>query len=247
MDLMKLLPKIVIVGFGILTFLPFLAPIFMHFGLTGPAELIYTIFVPFCHQKASRSVHLFDYQVAFCARDTFIYFTLFLSSIFAYIFRLKTLKLRYVILCLVPIALDGGIQIVTQIIALQHGQPTDYLESTNLRRMITGAIFGSGVGLYIFPLLFEDVFTALKKEEKLPKLKFKGLLMKVSKLATWKFIFINLGIAFLFYILLGFAWMVTSNVYKPSSVIDNEHRIPGLNYELEGRGDHADYLFRHHD
>ncbi|MCA9382549.1 DUF2085 domain-containing protein [Candidatus Dojkabacteria bacterium] len=240
---MKLLPKIIIFGFGVLAFLPFLAPVFMHFGLTGPAEFIYTIFVPFCHQKASRSLHLFDYQVAFCARDTFIYFTLFLASIFSYVFRLKTIKIKYLILFSIPIALDGGIQIVTQIIALQAGHPTDYLESTNLRRMITGALFGSAVGFFIFPMLFQDVFESLKKEKNLAELKFKGILLKVSKLSTWKFIFINLAISFLFYLVLSLAWFFTSDVYKPSGIIDNEHRIPGLNYEIEGRGDHAAFLF----
>ncbi len=39
--------------------LPFLAPVFMKVGLTGPANLIYTAYSPLCHQFAFRSWFLF--------------------------------------------------------------------------------------------------------------------------------------------------------------------------------------------
>lgn len=38
---------------------PFLAPIFMWIGLTGPAQVIYRIYHPLCHQLAFRSWFLF--------------------------------------------------------------------------------------------------------------------------------------------------------------------------------------------
>ncbi len=44
--------------------LPFLAPVFMKAGLTGPAKAIYTIYSPLCHQFAFRSWFLFG-QKAF--------------------------------------------------------------------------------------------------------------------------------------------------------------------------------------
>lgn len=47
---------------GLYAGLPVVAPIFMHIGLTGPAEAIYTIYTPLCHQFAFRSWFLFGEQ-----------------------------------------------------------------------------------------------------------------------------------------------------------------------------------------
>ncbi len=55
--------------FNLLVFLyvglPFLAPIFMKVGATGPARVIYTIYSPLCHQLAFRSWFLFGEQSAY--------------------------------------------------------------------------------------------------------------------------------------------------------------------------------------
>ncbi len=45
--------------------LPFLAPVLMHLGLTGPASVIYKIYYPVCHQLPYRSWFLFGPQVAY--------------------------------------------------------------------------------------------------------------------------------------------------------------------------------------
>jgi uncharacterized membrane protein len=50
---------------GLYAFLPFAAPVFMHFGLTGPAKLVYTMYSPMCHQFAFRSWFLFGEQPAY--------------------------------------------------------------------------------------------------------------------------------------------------------------------------------------
>jgi uncharacterized membrane protein len=42
--------------------LPFLAPVFMKIGANGPAEVIYKIYSPLCHQWAFRSFFLFGEQ-----------------------------------------------------------------------------------------------------------------------------------------------------------------------------------------
>lgn len=39
--------------------LPFAAPVLMHAGATGPAQLIYTLYEPTCHQLPERSFFLF--------------------------------------------------------------------------------------------------------------------------------------------------------------------------------------------
>src|SRR5258707_8389396 len=48
--------------FGICLLLPFFAPIFMHAGWDGPAQLIYAVYSTQCHQMAQRSFFLFGSQ-----------------------------------------------------------------------------------------------------------------------------------------------------------------------------------------
>ncbi len=45
--------------------IPFLAPVFMKVGFTGPARIIYTVYRPLCHQLAYRSWFLFGEQPAY--------------------------------------------------------------------------------------------------------------------------------------------------------------------------------------
>jgi uncharacterized membrane protein len=50
---------------GIYVGLPILAPMLMNSGATAPAQAIYTIYSPMCHQMASRSFFLFGEQNAY--------------------------------------------------------------------------------------------------------------------------------------------------------------------------------------
>ena len=45
--------------FGVYVWLPFLAPLLMHWGWTGPGKVIYLIYSFFCHQLPERSFFLF--------------------------------------------------------------------------------------------------------------------------------------------------------------------------------------------
>ncbi|MCC6611875.1 MAG: DUF2085 domain-containing protein [Anaerolineae bacterium] len=47
---------------GVLNLLPFLAPVFMRWNWTVPANLIYALYSPLCHQMAQRSFFLFGAQ-----------------------------------------------------------------------------------------------------------------------------------------------------------------------------------------
>jgi uncharacterized membrane protein len=57
--------SIMLIVLGIFVGLPFVAPVLMHFGLTGPGEAIYTIYSPLCHQFAFRSWFLFGEQTIY--------------------------------------------------------------------------------------------------------------------------------------------------------------------------------------
>ena len=87
-----------------------------------------------CHQKSNRSYEYNENQMPFCARDVGIFAGLALGFIFA-IGRKIELTLPLVILSLVPIGLDGTIQLLT-----------DY-ESSNIKRIVTGLIAGFVTGI----------------------------------------------------------------------------------------------------
>jgi len=100
------------------------------------AKSIYYIGDLNCHQLSHRSYSYNDNQMSFCARDTGIFIGLVLG--FMYASRKKIiLTLPLVIAALIPIGLDGTIQLLT-----------DY-ESTNPKRLITGLIAGIATGVAI--------------------------------------------------------------------------------------------------
>lgn len=51
-------------AWGMYVFVPFLAPILMHFGLTTPARTIYGVYSVFCHQLPDHSFFLFGHDHA---------------------------------------------------------------------------------------------------------------------------------------------------------------------------------------
>lgn len=50
---------------GVFVFLPWLAPLLMKLGLTGPGRVIYTIYSVFCHQLPERSWFLFGPSLSY--------------------------------------------------------------------------------------------------------------------------------------------------------------------------------------
>jgi uncharacterized membrane protein len=55
--------RIALIIVGIYAGLPYVAPMLMQAGWTGPARVLYTMYSPFCHQMAFRSAFLFGEQV----------------------------------------------------------------------------------------------------------------------------------------------------------------------------------------
>lgn len=89
----------------------------------------------FCHQKPERSFFLGDYQFPFCARCTGIVFGFLISLILAQFIGFPFIS--GIFLLFIPMIIDGLMQ-----------RYTDY-ESNNLRRLITGFLFGFTY-VYIF-------------------------------------------------------------------------------------------------
>jgi uncharacterized membrane protein len=161
---------------GLYAGLPVLAPVLMNAGVEGPARLIYTVYKPMCHQLPWRSFFLFGerpfyteeyivsqvgrepvadlwvargffgtpelgYKMALCERDVAIYGSMVLAGILFGLVRkrLKPLPWLIFLLLLVPMAIDGGVQLI------------GLSESTPLRRVITGGLFGAGAIWLAYP------------------------------------------------------------------------------------------------
>jgi len=100
------------------------------------AAAIYWLGDANCHQLSSRSYYLNGNEMPFCARDLGIFIGLALGMALAIATRARP-PFLLVILGLVPMALDGGIQLLT-----------DY-ESTNIVRLLTGMLAGVSVAFII--------------------------------------------------------------------------------------------------
>jgi len=92
------------------------------------------------------------YKMPVCARDFGIYGAMLLAGLAYPFFRkLDGKELSpaiWLILAMVPIGLDGGIQLLSDL----HWVPFAY-ESTNMIRLLTGAIAGGVAAFYAIPLL----------------------------------------------------------------------------------------------
>ncbi|MCX8195063.1 MAG: DUF2085 domain-containing protein [Candidatus Micrarchaeota archaeon] len=178
MDRKKLPYFLLFFALFLLNTLIFLAPYLASIGDGESAGTLYFIFGPTCHQLASRSLCLFKskadgsyflgdclpspafspskeeafdypdktgYKFPVCARDTAIYFFM-LIGLAALPFFQKIESDRWpdnliLIAAAIPIGVDGG------------GQLLGLWESTNLSRIITGAIIGTVLPFYILAIL----------------------------------------------------------------------------------------------
>jgi uncharacterized membrane protein len=94
-----------------------------------------------CHQLANRSYFLNGNQMPFCARDVGLFLGLVLGLGFAAFVRWKIHPVL-VLVGLVPIAIDGGLQFVSS------------YESTNPLRLATGTLAGLVLALLLAHFLF---------------------------------------------------------------------------------------------
>jgi len=205
-----------------------LAPILAHLGFTEIAHIIYVVYGYLCHQRPWRSIHLFDYQVAWCTRDTFTYLGFGLAAIFVHVFNIRGIKWYVAFLSILPFAIDGSVQLVAEVLGVMRGDDEFFYASTNFIRMITGGIFGIGAGMWLFGVLSETI-----KEE------FGQLTKKVQKYRYFIFSGIILAISFVLYFVMVLVWKATSPTYPPSGLLDHKRYFPGVNYEEVDRGGHG--------
>lgn len=193
-----------------------LAPILQHHGFIFPAKVIYFIYSFFCHQIHWRSLHVYDHQCAWCARDMAIWGAFLITAVWVRMFQLKGLKWYQILPFMIPIGLDGGIQTIATAFGSATGD-TLYV-STNLLRTITGSIFGIGLGMTVMPMLTSIEFARVSDKIFIPRLN-----LKFHQLAVVPITFL-----LVFTIYLGFVqvWNATSTSYKPSNALDSAVKMP---------------------
>lgn len=110
------------------------------------AGVIYLLFKPTCHQMASRSFFVWGHQFAVCARCTGIWFSLMIfgyaTTAVLHLKRFPPLKFGWLIVAILPLAIDGVIQLVRL-----H-------ESNNIVRIITGSVAGAALIWFLYPRIW---------------------------------------------------------------------------------------------
>jgi len=226
-------------GLTLLVSLPVLAPILLRMGLTVPAKVIYLIYSFFCHQFASRSIHLFDFQYAWCARDTGIWFGFTFVAWLLKFKKIKPIKWYWSIPFMIPMALDGGLQTIFTLLSIQPvgvitGDPL-YI-SNNLMRFITGVLFGIGLSLWISGVLLQNPNTQEEnkdaQKDSLPNQKparkwYQREFTKVTAVFIIS-LFVYLGMVKL--------WDITSVNNKPGDFADSIVKTPVQDFFIR-RGD----------
>jgi uncharacterized membrane protein len=134
--------------------LPVLAPVLANFGADGLSLAIFQLYSFTCHQMPSRSYFILGYQMAYCERNTAIYFAMTAAGLAYVALRnrgLRPLPIRWYLVLILPMAIDG----FTQLFGLR--------ESTWWLRGITGSLFGVATVWLTFPRLQES-FDELESE-----------------------------------------------------------------------------------
>lgn len=111
-----------------------------------------------CHTKVERSFFINGNQMPFCARDVAIFFGMVIGMGIVLFIRFP-IKLWWIIGGLVPIGLDGGLQLITS------------YESNNLFRVLTGTLAGVVTMLALGYVIYDvskdlQIKREIKKESK---------------------------------------------------------------------------------
>jgi len=98
--------------------------------------------IPLCNGIASRAPHIFGFCFPLCYRCTFVLLSFFITFVLIYKKEKINIKNIYLIL-LLPLIIDGSLQTFCSI------------ESNNLRRSITGILFGIALAILIKKLFIK--------------------------------------------------------------------------------------------
>ncbi|MBC7264186.1 MAG: DUF2085 domain-containing protein [Chloroflexi bacterium] len=160
------------IAIGLLIGLSFIAPLAMELGLSQLGRLLYTAFIPFCHQQPERSFFLFGpqftyslrelvrlvgpdvprryvgntaigFRLAICERDIGIYGGLLLAGL---IFALLRERLR-------PLSVRYYLLLILPMVIDGSAQLLGLYESTWWLRLLTGVLFSIATVWLVYPMV----------------------------------------------------------------------------------------------
>jgi uncharacterized membrane protein len=133
------------------------APVLMHAGQMGSAEIAYSLFSRICHQNDARSFHVDGEKFGVCIRCSAIYFGFLIGLLFMPLLRTLTRirppKPMLIIAVFIPLLVD----------VVLNG--TGLYTSTMLTRVVTGLLFGGVMPWCIVPLLSEACLQLINKKK----------------------------------------------------------------------------------
>ena len=168
--------------------LPLLAPVLMEVGAEKPARVIYTIYMPACHQLPERSFFLFGPQAVYSREELPANGVADSNNVFVRRRYIGDPEHGYkVAICQRDVAIYGSMFLMGMLFALMRGslprlkarylllfalpmaidgvtQLVGLRESTWTLRVITGGLFGIGVIWFAYPYLEE----AMREEHPAP-------------------------------------------------------------------------------
>ena len=114
-------------------------------NMSFPWNIVYSIGDRLCHQRSDRSFFLNENQMPFCARCTGIWLglTIGLGMSIRYIFRLSERLILLIFIGILPLAVDGTIQLF------------GLWESNNILRISTGVLAGFTTGIAVGVIIDE--------------------------------------------------------------------------------------------
>lgn len=210
-----------------LAVLPVIAPLLLKIGLEFPAKMIYLVYSFFCHQFSTRSIHLYDYQYAWCARDTGIWLGVALTAWALKYKKVRAIKWYWIIPFVIPIALDGGLQTIFTMLNITNSGGLSGIpiySSNNLVRFLTGSFFGIGLSLFVSGTFLES--TQKEESEVKEKFYFKNFFKSKQVWAVTKL----MGLLLIIYLVTVALWQGTSAKFLPSDFADSAVRLQDSNF-----------------
>jgi len=117
---------------------------YINTHITNPvARGVYLTGDIMCHQHANRSFFIGGNQMPFCARCVGIFLGLTIGMIIGLFFEVRV-GIGLYLLALIPMVLDGGLQLVSS------------YESTNFIRLLTGLLVGTFTSLVLCYIYYDS-------------------------------------------------------------------------------------------
>jgi uncharacterized membrane protein len=133
------------------------APLLVHAGWHGSADIVYSACSRVCHQNDARSFHMDGVKFGVCIRCSAIYFGfligLLLMPLSGALKRLRIPKPALLIAVILPMVIDAVLN------------DTGIHASTTMTRMATGLVFGGVMPWCIVPLLIDACLQLIQKKK----------------------------------------------------------------------------------